>query len=129
MADRPWNWPDQRHWKLGAVIGHDPKSDQAAIGWAALALGGPEDAGEIKFDEPVTPERAAMEAVLLWRQRVVGIAYEDWPPVWIYRYSKTSWPRSVAAAEGGTHEDHEKLVRAVAKALRDEGFHVYFKRV
>jgi len=116
---------------LGVKFGRekiDGGSEQS-VGWAALALPGPVSSGEMKFDGPLSPERAAMEVVLNFRKQTIGIPHEEWPEVELYRYSKKSWPRSVAASEGGTHENHEKLVKAVADALRDEGATVVFKRV
>lgn len=129
MAMRPWHQPQRMFAiKIGGRLSTDKST--SSIGWAVLRLdNGLEREGEHRFDEPLTPERAATEAVMSFRREMAGTPFEDWPEIDLYRYTKAAWPQSVAAAEGGTHEQHDACVRAVARALRAEGAVVHVKKV
>lgn len=128
---RPWDrMGEVSPYTLGAVIAKDPAEAKMGVGWAVLEL--PKKkiaAGEKVLDAPLSPARAAMAAVLLLRRQTGHLSPDKRPTVQLYRYTAKSWPRSVAAFEGGTLEHHEQCVEAVAKALRHEGADVVVRMV
>lgn len=129
VVDRPWKWPDRRPYTLGLVIDRVPDEAKTAIGWAVLRNRRPT---VLEEGEAVTFEHSAVTAaVLKFRQMKALYPDADQSPhiVELYRYTKRSWPRSIAAAEGGTHEDHEAKIKAVAAALEREGAIVRIKTV
>ena len=129
MADRPWKWPDRQPYALGLVIDRVPGQAKTAIGWAALGL----ERRAVEEGETTASsiEEAVTGAILKFRQMKARYPSQDGAPyiVQLHRYTKRSWPRSVAAAEGGTHANHERKLKAVAAALETEGAVVRFKTV
>ncbi len=131
MADRPWKWSDRQPYVLGVQFGIDKIAGvrQTGVAWAALGLGH-QIAEEGEFGAPSVQE-AVTAAILKFREMKARYPSADGEPqiVELYRYTKKSWERSVAAAEGGTHEAHEAKLKAVKAALEAEGAVVRFKIV
>lgn len=131
VADRPWKWPDRQPYVLGVQFGIDKIAGvrQTGAAWAALGLGHQ----IVEEGESVTPsiQEAVTAAVLKFREMKVRYPSVDGEPhvVELYRYTKKSWKRSVAAAEGGTHESHKAKLEAVKAALEAEGAVVRLKTV
>jgi len=130
VSDRPWKWPDRQPYTLGLVIDRVPGQARTAIGWAVMGQKQPATISEGSASA-ISIDDAVNVAVLNFLQMKARYPNADGSPhiVQLYRYTKRSWPRSVAAAEGGTHANHERKLKAVAAALETEGAVVRFKTV
>lgn len=127
-ALRPWHWADRRPVAMALNISSTPKTTDATIGWAVLAL--PEgqllDEGEHAFDPSSTEQQKIAIAVAQYRMLSKQYGKRE---VELCKYRPRSFHRSRAAEEGMTLEQHSKMVEDTRASLEKAGARVTIKIV
>lgn len=112
----PWDRPRTR---LAIKMAPDRDAPKTALGWALLALTPQQRLAE--GEDRI--EGSHLDAILR-RYRALMAQHPGAGGVTLYRYNPKSFRRSRAAREGMTHEEHNRVLDDVARALRAEGVYV-----
>jgi len=124
---RPWYAEAPRSLRFGISL------HTTAVGWSVFeTVSTPARDGAIGLGQGLTRKQRIAALVNAYRSMAAeaqAAGKEVDRAVEIYRYSAQAFPRSVPAAEGMAHEEHEALIREGADALRAAGAEVMFKEI
>lgn len=124
---RPWHAEAPRSLRFGISL------HTTAVGWSVFQTqAAPHREGAIGVAKGLTRKQRVAALVNAYKSmaaeaREAGKEIDK--TVEIYRYSPEAFPRSVPAAEGMTHKEHEALIREGTEALRQAGADVMFKEI